>query len=296
MIKVAKIIAVSFSYPRTYRERTILTGNPPLFTLHSQNISNYIDIKNMIMNHITFENNNYNKNIKLDLIFINNDVGFDEGNKWLYTLTELKTNFGLIKVFNRKNKGWSYGAYSYAIDNFINLYDYFIFTEDDVYICGDNYINEAINKFESISKCGFLSFQGLSNTAFEHKGLDYLHARGGVGLTSAKILIDIKRKIDYFPYYDNNEIESYKNIILQGEVAFTNIIYKNGYLLDQISFDKKIVFYDYDHRRNIDLKLQPTFFELLKYKIDKHFKSFCYNILIKLKLYTFYKKIKKFTK
>ena len=53
-MKIAKIITTSF-FPGVVREETILTRDPPVYTLHSQNFWTVDDIKKLILFNIEQE-------------------------------------------------------------------------------------------------------------------------------------------------------------------------------------------------------------------------------------------------
>ena len=76
-MKIAKIIATSF-FPRVLREETILTGSPPVYTLHSQNFRTVDDIKKLILFNIEQEKN-CDPGLPVDIVFVNNDTGSEEG-------------------------------------------------------------------------------------------------------------------------------------------------------------------------------------------------------------------------
>jgi hypothetical protein len=136
-------------------------------------------------------------------------------------------------------------CYDYSLNNIIKNLT-FEFTSNNLY-----YLEDSNGKGKSTIMKMFLLNLSSGNIFFDNIN------RINISFENIyKLVFHVYQASEYMPVFSKKEIESYKNIILQGEVAFTNIIYKNGYLLDQISFDKKIVFYDYDHRRNIDLKLQ----------------------------------------
>jgi len=274
--KTALIVAVSFSYPRTYRPKTLLTGHPLLRTLHAQSVHNVADIQCMILEHISrairFSGDEY-----LDLIFVNNDVGNASANAWLNLFHGLQLGLGRVIVCVRENAGWSYGAYSYASKLFLKDYDYFVFTEDDVYVGSPGTLSKCINYFNLSASNGFLSFQGLSSSSFDDVGPSYFHARGGVGLTSARVLCAVQDLYGRMPYFDGHSSSEYYHIIRQGEVAFTNVIFRLGFEIVQIPrYFPPLVQYDYDFRRNINSSLYPGRLESFLHLSLYHSRRFCY--------------------
>ncbi len=286
-----KVIAVSASYPRTFRKNTRITGTPPLFTLHSQKVDSIQDIKNMVLGHIGHEDV-AKEDMCRDLLFVNNDVGNQEFNSWLKNLDGQSFEFGNVMVFDRENQGWSYGAYSWAVSNFLNQYEYFIFTEDDVYVYGDNYLKKSIDTFHSYENCGFLSFQGTSLSTFSSSGPDVFHARGGVGLTSQKILKKIISVYGQMPYCKSGARNDYLSIIREGEVAFTNIIFRQGYSLNVLDLKNRIVHYDYDVRRGCEVDFIPSTVRECMYKLKHLLIKSLYFFLVFLGLQKTYRAIK----
>ena len=115
-MKIVKIIATSF-FPRSIRENTILAGNPPAYSLHSQNFKNSEEIKKLILFNIQKENE-CNPGLPVDLVFVNNNVGNEEGNRFIDTLVNKKLKNGKIRVIQNNNIGWSYGAFSRGFETF----------------------------------------------------------------------------------------------------------------------------------------------------------------------------------
>ena len=109
-MKIAKIIATSF-YSRPVRFNTELCGDPPVYTLHSQNFKTNKEIEDLILFNIEQENK-CNPGIPVDLVFVNNNVGNKKGNQFVNSLSNKKLNYGNIIVIQNDNKGWSYGAYN----------------------------------------------------------------------------------------------------------------------------------------------------------------------------------------
>ena len=152
--KIVKIIATSF-YFRSVRMNTELCGDPPKFTLHSQNFTTNEEIENLLLLNIKKENE-CNPGYKVDLAFVNNNVGNEKGNKFIEKLNLQKLKNGKIITIQNINKGWSYGAFNKGYETLKDEYDYFIFTEDDIIINRDNYAKISLDTFENTQNCGFV--------------------------------------------------------------------------------------------------------------------------------------------
>ena len=96
---------------------------------------------------------------------------------------------------------------------------------------------------------------------------DTLHAHGGVGLSSTKVLTDLYKKSGNLPYAKQGSSQDYEDIIRYGEVNFTNKISKLGYRLINIPSDTKLYSFAYDVMRGITVERYATFYEKMQYFI-----------------------------
>lgn len=289
-LKFAKIIATSFHY-RTVRLDTVLCGYPPVYTLHSQNFTNNEDIKKLLLFNIQKENE-CKPGIPVDLIIVNNDVGNKEGNKFIDELANLRLSNGKIFVIQNNNVGWSYGAYNKAFQVFRNKYDYFLFTEDDMIISKDDYAIIGIKHFERTHKCGFVSYLGITKGHEELSLEDSIHAHGASGLSSNEILNKVVEKYGSLPHSKFSDKNKYEDIIIEGEIKFTNCIHKLGYQL--IEIDKQKLFEPaFDLMRNIYKPWKPNLFIKFLWLFKKKFRKLIYNLLLEIGMYKIYSNYKK---
>ena len=142
-MRAAKIIATCFK-PKELIEKTRLAGNPLGYYYHSQNFTSAADIIKLLELNI-FTEKNCNPGFNRDLIIVNADVNCVEGNKYIKNISGTKINGGKIITFTRRNIGLSFGSYNDAFMKFNKNYDYFLFTEDDWLIFGDNYFKIGID-------------------------------------------------------------------------------------------------------------------------------------------------------
>ena len=293
-VKIAKIIATSFYY-RTVRNNTVLTGNPPVFTLHSQNFKNDDEIKKLILFNIEQENL-CNPGLPVDIVFVNNDVGNVDGNNFVKGLNNKKLKNGkVIAIHNNSNSGWSYGAFNKGFQELQNDYDYFIFTEDDVIITKDNYAKIGLNTFVNKENCGFVSYWGLCFSQFENLSKkDSIHAHGASGFTSSDILRKVTKKYGRLPYSDSFNKDDYNKIILEGEIKFTNVILKMGYSLTEVPNNQKLFEPAYDLMRGIYKPWKPSFLIKITWILKTKIRKFLYHLLIFLRIHKFYVRIRKF--
>src|SRR5210317_726357 len=153
--------------------------------------------------------------VPYDIIIINHDTGYVEGNNYLSSINNLSTKNGVIKVVTTENKGLSFDGYNTAFEMFREDYEYWIFSEDDHVLFHHNYFHKLILEFNSLEQTGFLALAPKSNSALEHSG-------GGFGLTTRENLQKIYDKEGSLPCLRT------KGNRAAAEVFFTNAFVQNG--------------------------------------------------------------------
>ena len=156
----------------------------------------------------------------VDVYFVNNNIGFKEGNEWLDSIHGTKTKNGYLYVIHRANIGGSFGAYNHAYQELKNKYEYFLFTEEDLFVFGKEYYTKALDRYRELD-IGFLSFIDVERRR------NPVHCHGGVGLTSKRILEKVEEIHGCLPH-SGEEFNKIKTI-REGEIPFTNTIHKLGY-------------------------------------------------------------------
>ena len=287
-MKVAKVITTSF-IPRVVREKTVLAGCPMGYFSHSQNYTTKESIIELINLNIEIELK-CNPGAPVDLIIVNNDSGWSDGNRFLESINGKHLSDGKIHVLTKNNFGRSFGGYNYAFKMLGNNYDYFIFTEDDIIIGRDGYASIGIENFHNIENCGFVAYQCISHKGSNLPPEDAAHAHGGVGLTSASVLNEVVKHYGSLPHADENSSQEYIDIIKNGEVAFTNKIYKLGYQLISLPNDIKLYDFAYDVMRGLDVKRFPSFPEKVIAIAKQQIKQKAYNQKIIRSIYQSCKK------
>lgn len=267
-MKVAKVITTSF-VPRTVREHSGLTGSPLGFFMHSQNFPSRESILDLINFTVRIEEN-AKPGASVDLIIVNNDAGWREGNEFLDRLHGRQFGHGKVHVIHRENFGRSFGGYNHAFKLLRNKYDYFIFTEDDILVARDGYASIAIKTFLNVRNCGFVAYQGITDVALDLPRGDAISAHGGVGLSSTKVLDDVVQHYGVLPHVEKKSSQAHLDIIRNGEIPFTNKIHKLGYQLVSVPDEIKLYDFAYDVMRGLDVKRFPTVSEKLIYLIKKN--------------------------
>lgn len=209
---ICKVIATSFSV-RQIRREEIYPGHPQI-------IGNEVESLEMLKDIVEFEKSN-DAGVPIDVIIVNSDTNFKEGNQYIESINGMRTKNGKIISYTRNNIGWSFGSYNDAFDKYRKDYEYWIFTEDDIMIGGNDYAKRLIERWEELEstnvRVGFLSLIGVIR---HHYGI---HCGGGVGMTSRSILDKLVERYGMLPHH-NKKTSSKNDIIINGEVAFTNKI------------------------------------------------------------------------
>ena len=261
--KVCKIISTAF-VPRVIRMNTQTIGSPLGLFSHAQNFPTPDSVIELLKFSLEVENQT-DPGCGVDIIIVNNDVGYEKGNAFLNAIDGKCINSGVIKILHRENYGRSFGGYNDAFKVCRDQYEYFIFTEDDVLINGSGYAQKGINRISSNPKIGFLAYIGLNLEGFGggHRG-EMIHAHGGVGMAPKTSLNHIFEKFGFLPHVHKNQAQNYQNIVLNGEIAFTNIYATNGFLIADA--EDKLYEFAYDKIRNINIPryidtgmLKPSF-------------------------------------
>lgn len=179
---------------------------------------------------------------QMDTLIVNNDVGYDPGRKYLDSIEGNKTKNGFFKVLHRENIGRAFGGYNEAFNKYKDEYDYWIFSEDDLYYCKDGYAKNYIDILNSNQNCAFVATLGIGRADHETK-----HAHGGQGLTHRDYMEETVpmeyteddgtnrqayKKAGCLAYHlDKNESDAYNTRLhcVHGEVPFTYSLIKLGY-------------------------------------------------------------------
>lgn len=248
-MKVCKVVTTCIDNGRMVREDTTIAGNPKGYYNHSQNFPTDDSIIELVK--LTIEQDKIvDPGVSCDTIIVNNDTGNEKAVKFLKSVDGIKLHSGVVKVINRDNFGRSFGGYNHAFETFKDVYDYWIFTEDDIIINGDKYFKKTIDKFNESENNGFIALQNISNQGLDGSlGDEWLHAHGGVGLSSNKVLKELYEKEGMLPHCKKEDSQVYENIIINGEIMFTNKIHQLGYKLGHI--EEKLYVYAYDYMRGI---------------------------------------------
>jgi hypothetical protein len=136
-----------------------------------------------------------------------------------------------VEITFRKNKGFSYGAWSDIFVKHQDEFDYYVFNEDDCFVIQDNWDKYLVEKFNTYENCGY--FCGV---VYEG-GNDYpKHAAHAFGISSFEILNKIYKKYGRLL----GEMDDYYQTQTNGQVAHTLVFTEFGYDLYDIREDYKV--------------------------------------------------------
>jgi hypothetical protein len=185
---------------------------------HNQDLTTELDFAGEYMALIANELR-YDAGVTMDTVIVMNG-----GIPLLAQFNNTYTQNGRIICAVRENEGGSFGGYNFAYNEY--KYDYYLFTEEDLFVVGDLYYEKLLDRFKSEYRTGFVGLIGVS-TNIAHP----THCHGGVGLTSRKVLSKV---------YPDGVLPNPNGIgwdrtaaIQQGEIPFTSKIYQAGYKLIQ---------------------------------------------------------------
>tara|TARA_B100000519_G_scaffold3808_1_gene3715 strand:- start:7235 stop:7960 length:726 start_codon:yes stop_codon:yes gene_type:complete len=171
--------------------------------------------------------------IKHDLDQITFVVNGDIPDVYEQEILPLKEKFKFVTL-SRENVGISYGAYSHAVDTFIDDFDFFIFSEDDFIFCQNNFDRIYKEKFYSIDNASMVAAVSQNYDGYNRK-----HASVSIYGTSKEILKRIISDHGKLPFLDKDLRLTYG----EGQVYQTNLFFQYGEVLDHTE-DFAIIFHD----------------------------------------------------
>lgn len=251
-MKNCKIISTCFNDNREIREQTTFCGIPSGLYNHSQKFPTKESVLNLIKLNVEQELT-VDAGLEVDTIIINNDTGWIEGNNFLNSLHNTTTKNGKLLIEHRKNFGRAFGGYNYAFEKYKNIYDNWIFTEDDVLINSKIYYKKLLEEYNTFDRIGCLAIIGYNFENFRGQvGSEFMHAHGSVGLYKKNILEKIYAiNNGSLPHVKEHESQNYANQIEFGEIKFSNTVKKIN--LDIIKSMHKTYNFAYDFIRNINI-------------------------------------------
>lgn len=133
-----------------------------------------------------------------------------------------------IEINVRENVGISYGAWSDVFSINRDKYDYFLFSEDDVFFIEDNFDSTLIRKFNSYPNCGCL---GMMIRPAADWNQFKIHSGHHAIVSSNKILSEVYNRYGELPYAKSSD---YTDNELNGQIEQSYVFTKLGYKLYDI--------------------------------------------------------------
>jgi hypothetical protein len=235
-----KIITTCFA-GRAIREETTICGDPPGPFMHAQNFPDPQSVLEIIAAIYELERT-VDPGMECDTIIVNQDTGWDRGNRQLAALNGTRTFAGELKVVTKPNFGNSLGGYNYAYERFRSDYDYWTFAEDDILLTADGWLTRSVGTFERYGDAGFVAIVGLSREFA-------LHAHAGMGTTHVSILDAVRGIWGTLPHRQQHETQRDIDHIVFGEVLFTHLIFRLGRRLVPVDSPGQLYTFAYDYIR-----------------------------------------------
>lgn len=180
--------------------------------------------------------------LDMDTLVVNNDLGYDPGREYLNSIEGTQTQNGFFKIMHRQNIGRSFGGYNAAFEKYQDDYEYWLFSEDDLYYHKDGYAKHYLDILNKNNNCAFVATIGIGRPNHETK-----HAHGGQGFTHRDYMRETiplefnlddgtnkqayKQEGSLAYYLDKNESDMYNTRlhVIHGEVPFTYSLVRLGY-------------------------------------------------------------------
>jgi hypothetical protein len=240
MARNCKVITTCF-VGREVRYETAICGDPPGPFLHAQVFPDAESVLELLELNREFELA-VDPGVECDTILVNNDVGWERGNRFLASLDGTRTFAGRFRVLTRENFGVSLGGYNHAYGQLGTEYDYWTFAEDDILITGDKWLARCLDDLRLEDGVGFVAIQGLSR--------DYaLHAHAGMGTTHVSVLEAVRKIWGTLPHRRRDETQNNIDHIIFGEVLFTHLIHRLGRRLVTVQSERPLYTFAYDYMR-----------------------------------------------
>jgi hypothetical protein len=235
-----KVITTCFA-GRSVRMETTMCGDPPGPYMHAQNFPDAASVLDLLGVVLELERT-VDPGRACDTIIVNQDTGWERGNRFLASLDGSKTFGGKLRMVTKPNYGNSLGGYHHAFERFHDEYDYWTFAEDDILITGDRWLERCIATFERRPDTGFVAIIGLSKEFA-------LHAHAAMGTTHVRILDEVRRVWGTLPHRGPDEAQRDVDHTVFGEVLFTHLMHRLGHPLVVVDAPAQLYAFAYDYIR-----------------------------------------------
>mgnify|MGYP003677339484 FL=1 len=218
--KIAKVIATCFV------EREVRKSEA--WYEHGQDLGSPESVLEMIK-FIVKKEQEIDAGAPMDTIIVNNDSGYEPGKNYLAELNGTPTKNGVFKIINRENWGRSFGAYDAAFKKYKDKYEYWIFSEDDMYFSKNGYARAYLEQLNKDDNVAFIASIGIGRPDIGRHRTP--HAHGGGGCTHRKYMEETI-PVAFRHVYDDGKLEALK---YSGELAHFS---KKGLNLEELTAEK----------------------------------------------------------
>ncbi len=201
------------------------------FTIEEQKTDRLLYLKMQILNLLSYKHSL--STIIFNFNFREEDLEYIPE---IFNLVPKKIQNANVEIHFRKNYGMSYGAWSDAFDRKEDKYDYFIFNEDDYFFVDNSWDQYLIDKFNSFGDCGYLCMK-VSEPAYCNNYRK--HAGHSTGISSNKVLKDVKKKFGLLPHSQGQDYPSTEH---EGQVDQTFCMLELGYNIYDVRDDYRVAF------------------------------------------------------
>lgn len=201
------------------------------FTIEEQKTDRLLYLKMQILNLLSYKHSL--STIIFNFNFREEDLEYIPK---IFDLVPKKIQNADVEVHFRKNYGMSYGAWSDTFDRKEDKYDYFIFNEDDYCFVDNGWDHYLINKFNSFGDCGYLCMKVSEPRRVNNYRK---HAGHSTGISSNKVLKDVKEKFGLLPH---SQGQDYLSNECDGQIDQTFCMLELGYNIYDIRDDYRVAF------------------------------------------------------
>jgi hypothetical protein len=164
----------------------------------------------------------------------------------IFEITPRKILNSEVEVRFRKNFGMSYGAWSDVFGEYREIFDYYIFNEDDYFFVENNWDQYLVNKFNSLENCGYLCIV-VREGKYEWCNFKK-HAGHASGISSFDALNKVYQKYGELPHSKEGDYHSAEQL---GQINQSHSFIEIGYEIYDVRDDYRVSFFTSDPKRPI---------------------------------------------
>lgn len=213
---------------KTCKVITVFLG--PRRTGPTNNATEIDDLVKMFKYHIWCEKN-IDPGVPMDTIIVSHGCQRSEDEQWLNSLNNSNNFSGKFIVIHKPNVGGSYGGHNQAVEEFIHdqIYDYWMFTEDDVIFNHQGYLKLAIDQFEKSGN------PKLAVVSYLYLAIIHPHSTGAICVIPKAFVEEQFTKKGFMGLKPNSKADiNDMSAASQNEQEFTYFYHKKGYAIETL--------------------------------------------------------------